>query len=116
MGQGFFSDRTVQIASPLVQAGGHCIWVMLFGPRSCSNMGRPERIRALHLQACPKSVTNDYLTNTWVRQRFELKAGKRDIASRLIAEAKEDRALVPDDPTVGRRHMRYLLSWARDEA
>lgn len=105
-----------QLSAPLVETGSHYTRVVLFGPRSLSNMNREERIRALYLHACLKYVNRDYVTNSSVRQRFGIEARNSARASRLIAEAIEARVVVPDDPSASRKQMRYRPWWTEEEA
>ncbi len=105
-----------QLPAPLVETGSHYTRVVLFGPRPLSSMDREERIRALYLHACLKYVNHEYLTNSSVRQRFRIESRNSATASRLIAEAIEARAIVPDDPNAARKKMRYLPWWTKNEA
>ena len=72
-----------------------------------------ERVRAAYLHACLRYVNREYLTNTSVRQRFGIEARNSAKASRLIAEAVEAGAIVPDDPTAAPKLMRYVPEWAK---
>lgn len=105
-----------RLSAPLVETGSHYTRVVLFGPRPLSNMNREERIRALYLHACLKYVNSDYVTNSSVRQRFGIEVRNSARASRLIAEAIEARAVVPDDPSASRKQMRYRPWWTEEEA
>ena len=78
-------------------------------------MDRAERVRAAYLHACLRYVNREHLTNTSVRQRFRIEARNTAQASRLIAEAVKEGAIVPDDPTAARRQMQYVPWWAKDK-
>lgn len=78
-------------------------------------MLRGERVRAMYLHACLRYVNQEYLTNTSVRERFGISDRNSARASRLITEAIEAGAIVPDDPSAARKLMRYLPAWAREE-
>ena len=75
-------------------------------------MDKEERIRACYWHACLKYVQRDVVTNTSIRERFGIEAKNRAMASRLIRDAVDARALVPRDATAGPKHMQYLPWWA----
>ena len=101
-----------QLPAPLFEVRGDATRAVLFSPRAVDKMDRADRVRACYLHACLKYVSNDHLTNTSVRQRFGLPASASSTASRYIREAVEDGAIVPVDPEAGKRHMKYVPSWA----
>ena len=102
-----------QLPAPLAEVADDHTRVVLFAPRPLSSMDRAERVRAAYLHACLRYVNREYLTNTSVRQRFGIEARNSAKASRLIAEAVEAGAIVPDDPTAAPKLMRYVPEWAK---
>ena len=101
-----------QLPAPLAEVVEGHTRVVLFAPRGLSSMDRAERVRAVYLHACLRYVNREYLTNSSMRQRFGIDARNSARASRLIAEAVEAGAIVPDDPKAGPRFMRYVPEWA----
>ena len=61
-------------------------------------------------------VSDDYVTNTSIRQRFGIEVRNSAKASRLIAESVEQGVIAPDDPTSAPKLMRYVPWWAKGEA
>lgn len=87
--------------------------VVLAGPKPFDDMGRDERIRACYQHAGLKRVTNDYMTNQSLRERFKLPDAKGATVSQIIA-ATVDAGLIKADETVGKslKLRRYLPFWA----
>ena len=108
-----FQSEVYQLPAPLAEVADDHTRVVLFAPRPLSSMDRAERVRAAYLHACLRYVNREYLTNTSVRQRFGIEARNSAKASRLIAEAVEAGAIVPDDPTAAPKLMRYVPEWAK---
>ena len=107
-----FQSEFYQLPAPLAEVVGDHTRVVLFAPRELSSMDRVERVRAVYLHACLRYVNRDYLTNASMRQRFGIDTRNSARASRLIAEAVETGAIVPDDPTAAPKFMRYVPEWA----
>jgi predicted HTH transcriptional regulator len=107
-----FQSELYQLPAPLAEVADDHTRVVLFAPRPLSSMDRAERVRAVYLHACLRYVNREYLTNTSVRQRFGIEAQNIARASRVIAEAVEAGAIVPDDPTSAPKLMRYVPAWA----
>lgn len=87
--------------------------VVLAGPKPFDNMGRDERIRACYQHAGLKRVTNDYMTNQSLRERFKLPDAKGATVSQIIA-ATVEAGLIKADESVGKslKLRRYLPYWA----
>ena len=110
-----FQSEFYQLPAPLVEVVNDQTRAVLFAPRSLSKMNRPDRVRAVYLHACLRYVNREYVTNTSVRGRFGIEERNSAKASRLIAEAIEDDAILPDDPAAARKLMRYVPWWAKGE-
>lgn len=104
-----------QLPAPRVEAGSQYTRVVLFGRRPLSGMDRSERVRAIYLHACLKYVSQEYATNSSLRQRFGIEVRNSAQVSRLIAEAAREGVIVQDDPTAARKNMRYVPWWAKQE-
>ena len=116
MGQVVFLSEFFQLPAPLAEVTGENTRVVLFAPRPLSSMNRAERVRATYLHACLRYVNREYLTNTTVRGRFGIETRNSAKASRLIAEAVQERTIALDDPTAAPRLMRYVPWWAKEGA
>ena len=103
----------LQLPAPRVESGSHYTRVVLFGRRPLSEMDRSERVRAIYLHACLKYVSEEYVTNPSLRQRFGIEGRNSAQVSRLLAEAVKEGVIVPDDPTPACKNMRYVTWWAK---
>lgn len=107
-----FQTELFQLPAPLFEVTGGCTRAVLFGHRPLTRMDKTDRVRACYLHACLKYVNRDYLTNTSVRERFGIEPRNTAFASRLIREAVEAGAILPQDPGAAPKLMRYVPWWA----
>jgi hypothetical protein len=96
----------------MVEVGHGGMRVIVFGPRPLARMDKPDRIRAIYLHACLQYANQEPMNNASVRRRFGLGDQDNVAASRFIREALNAGEVVPFDPAVGPRAMRYLPYWA----
>ena len=89
--------------------------VTIYAPKALAQMDKPERILAVYQHACLRWVSNLPTNNASVRVRLGISDRNKAQASRIIKEAVDDGAIVPYDPTVGPRSLRYVPSWAAPE-
>lgn len=101
-----------QLPAPLVEVTDAHTKVVMFAPKPLKDMERDDRIRAVYVHACLKYVNREPMTNTSVRRRFGISDRNSAQASRLIRDAVEAGVIVPYDPTVGPRALRYIPMWA----
>ncbi len=85
----------------------------LYAPRVLTKMNKADRIRACYLHACLKYVSNEVMTNASVRTRFKISKANYPLASKIIAEALEAKAIKQRDPSnKSRKHAQYIPVWA----
>jgi predicted HTH transcriptional regulator len=101
-----------QLPAPLPEATPDHTRVVLFAPRSLTQMDKADRIRAVYWHACLRYVSQQPTTNSSIRERFGIEARNSATASRLIKEAIEAGSLVPYDQSAAPKLMRYLPHWA----
>jgi len=104
-----------QLPAPLFEAPEGFTRTVFFSHRPLVQMDKEDRVRACYLHACLKYVQRDFLTNTSLRERFGIEEKNRSVASRLIREAADARAVVPYDPTAAPKLMKYVPWWAAPE-
>ena len=107
-----FEVEMRQLPAPLFEAPGEFTRATLFAHKSLSLMGRSERVRACYLHACLRHVSNQPMNNTSIRERFGLPPKGVVLASRLLREALDEKAIVIRDPEAGTRNRSYLPFWA----
>jgi len=107
-----FETEYHQLPAPLFEVTGASTRAVLFAHRPLSKMDREDRVRACYLHACLKFVNREFMTNTSVRERFGISEKNSAAASRLIKEAVESEAIVPEDKDAAKKFMRYIPWWA----
>lgn len=76
-------------------------------------MDKADKIRAVYQHACLKWVSNDFMTNQSLRDRFNIDARNYSMASRLIREALDaDLVKEADSESTSKKYARYLPYWA----
>ena len=98
---------------PRVEIVGDFTRITLFGPKTLSQMSKNEKLRAVYFHACLRYVNEKYVTNTSVRERFDIPEQNSSQASRLIAASLSEGLVVPDDEGASRKMMRYMPWWAK---
>jgi predicted HTH transcriptional regulator len=85
----------------------------LFAPRKLADMDKDDRIRACYQHASLRYISNDFMTNTSLRQRFAIADENYAIASRIIAETIESGLVKRLDPeSKSKKHAKYIPYWA----
>jgi predicted HTH transcriptional regulator len=87
--------------------------VMLYAYREFSEMNKSDRIRACYQHACLRYISNDFMTNTSLRDRFSIDKKNYSMASRVIADAI-DKGLVRryEEAGASKRLAKYVPFWA----
>ncbi len=85
----------------------------LFAHKPLRDMDRQERLHACYMHACLRYVTQQPMTNSSLRLRFQIADRNASTASRILADAVDAGLIVVADPTVGPRSRRYLPFWTR---
>lgn len=101
-----------QLPAPLVEVTAEHTRVTLFGQRNLKDMDRADRVRAVYLHACLRHVTRKQVTNTSIRERFQIEPRNSAKASRLIKEALEEGMIALRDPNAPLKLREYVPWWA----
>jgi ATP-dependent DNA helicase RecG len=102
-----------QLPAPSFVLKEQAMVVTLYAHLALKEMSKDDRVRACYQHACLKFVSNDVLTNTSLRERFEISEGNAAQASRIIAETVEAGLIKSANPdNKSRKLMRYLPFWA----
>lgn len=108
-----FQVELFQLPAPSFVLKEQAMVVTLYAHRALKEMSKEDRVRACYQHACLKYVSNAVLTNTSLRERFEISEGNSAQASRIIAETVETKLIKPANPdNKSRRLMQYLPFWA----
>jgi len=87
--------------------------VILYAYQKFSDMDKKDRIRACYQHACLKYITNDNMTNSSLRTRFEISDENAAMVSRIIKETYEAKLIKEEDPeSKSRKFVKYIPIWA----
>lgn len=101
-----------QLPAPSFVVKDQAMVVTLYSRLPLKDMSKDDRVRACYQHACLKYVSNEVLTNTSLRQRFEISVGNAAQASRFIAEAVEAGMIKQANPeNKSRKLMQYHPFW-----
>lgn len=86
---------------------------ILYAQKSFADMEKSDRIRACYQHACLKYVSNEFLTNTTLRDRFSIAKKNYSMASRIIADTVDNKMIKRYDPeNLSKKHTKYIPFWA----
>lgn len=100
------------LPAPLFEAYAGFTRATLFARKDLSDMDRAERVRACYLHACLRHQQRLPMSNTSLRERFNLSSTQSDRASRLLGETVAEGLIVVRAPEAGNRSRTYLPFWA----
>lgn len=87
--------------------------VILYAYKQLREMDKDDKIRAVYQHACLKWVSNDFMTNQSLRERFNIDTRNYSMASRLIKEALVAQVIKEaDSDSKSKKYAKYLPSWA----
>ena len=87
--------------------------VILYAYKQLREMDKDDKIRAVYQHACLKWVSNDFMTNQSLRERFNIDPKNYSMASRLIKEALVVQVIKEADcDSKSKKYAKYLPYWA----
>ncbi|EHQ34732.1 ATP-binding protein [Methanoplanus limicola] len=101
-----------QLPVPKIEEYDEFTRVTMYSHIPYNKMTHEERLWACYMHACLKQVSNDYMTNKSLRERFGLSNSKNSAVSRLIKDALANDLIKPFDPDTAPRYMKYVPIWA----
>ncbi len=102
-----------QLPAPKFQGDEDFTRVHLYAPREFKEMDRIDRIRATYQHCCLKYVTDDFMTNQTLRERFKIDSQNYPMVSKIIKDAIENGMIKEFDPeNKARRYTKYIPFWA----
>jgi ATP-dependent DNA helicase RecG len=108
-----FEVELYQLPAPNFTPKEQSMVVTLYAQQELQKMGKDDRIRACYQHACLKYVSNEQLTNTSLRTRFNIADKNSAQASRIISETVDAELIKQGDPdNQSRKHTKYVPYWA----
>ena len=108
-----FQCEVFQLPAPRFISSDVHTRAILYAHKQLRDMDRNDKIRAVYQHACLKWVSNDYMTNQSLRERFNIDDHNYSIASRLIKEAILEGVIKDADiDNKSKKFAKYLPCWA----
>lgn len=108
-----FETELYQLPAPIFEATNGYTRSILFAHKELKEMHKGDKIRACYLHCCLRYIQNDYMTNTSLRERFDIDVKNRSMVSKIINETLEAGKILIYDDSVGSKARTYIPSWAR---
>lgn len=108
-----YAVEVFQLPAPDFRAGDTRTTVVLFAHQDFESMTKADRLRACYQHCCLRYVSNQYMSNQTLRERFGLSESKTATVSLVIRATKEAGLIEADESeSVSTRYARYLPFWA----
>lgn len=109
-----FNIELFQLPAPKFEVMETSTKVTLFSYKPLNRMNKEDKIRACYQHCCLKYVSNEKMTNTSLRNRFNIKRENYSIASRIISDTIKAGIIKPYDTqkTHSKRDAKYIPVWA----
>lgn len=105
--------ESANLPPPDFQSSQNSMRVILYGPKPFSKLTKGEKLRACFYHCVIRWLTNDYMSNSSLRERFSLRDEDYQAVSAIISESVKLRRIAPADENQGKRNARYVPYWSR---
>jgi predicted HTH transcriptional regulator len=85
--------------------------VVMFGPKKFNQLSKQDKVWSCFCHCVVRWVRHDYMSNTSLRERFNLADEDYQLASAVIADARRAGRIIPADPSQGKKNARYVPYW-----
>ncbi len=107
-----FQTEFYQLPAPLFETMDDATRTILFAHKEFAQMSKTDRTRACYLHACLKYANREDMSNSTLRERFNINAKNSSMVSRIIKDAQESELIKPFDESASRKAMKYIPFWA----
>lgn len=108
-----FQCEVYQLPAPYFVSNAVHTKVILYAYKQLREMDKDDKIRAVYQHACLKWVSNDFMTNQSLRERFNIDTKNYSMASRLIRDAIIVGAIKEaNTDSKSKKYAKYLPYWA----
>jgi predicted HTH transcriptional regulator len=107
-----FQTEFYQLPAPEIEIYDNHTKIILFVYKEFSKMSKDDKLRACYLHACLKKVNRDYMTNSSLRERFNIEAKNSAVLSRLLGEASAKGLIKISEESTSDKNRKYLPFWA----
>ncbi|MCT7465680.1 ATP-binding protein [Aliarcobacter cryaerophilus] len=102
-----------QLPAPIFRSVDGFTMATLFAHKELKDMNKDDKIRACYMHCVLRYTQNDYMTNTSLRERFNIDSKNTAMVSRIIKDALDANKIVLYDENVGTKARTYIPSWAK---
>ena len=99
------------LPAPLINVYDENTKVTLFSYIPFFNLTMDERIEVCYMHACIKWLNHESISNSSLRERFQLDPSSSSSISRIIKESLDSKLIKPVDPNTAPKHMKYIPFW-----
>lgn len=108
-----FMCELYQLPAPHFMSSGVHTKAILYSYKMLREMDKNDKIRAVYQHASLKWVSNDFMTNQTLRERFNIDQKNYSMASRLIKDAIMEGVIKEaDTESNSKKYAKYLPYWA----
>ena len=107
-----FQTEYFQLPAPEIEIYNDHTKVILYSHKEYAKMSKYDRYRACYLHACLKRVNREYMTNSSLRERFNIDAKNSSMISRLLKETCDLGLIKVSDDSTADKNRKYVPFWA----
>jgi ATP-dependent DNA helicase RecG len=107
-----YETEQFQLPAPIFEKTDYHTRVVLFSPKSYTDMSLEDKVRACYLHCSLKYVNREIMNNTSLRGRFGLDEKSSAPVSRIIKQTVKSSLIKAYDEAAGTKAMRYIPYWA----
>lgn len=107
------SAEVYQLPAPKFVKEDTYFKAILYSPMLLKDMNKEDRIRACYQHTCLKYLSNQFMTNESLRERFQIESKNYPQASRIISDSIDAGLIKLSDPTSkSKKNASYVPYWA----
>lgn len=102
-----------QLPAPEFIDGTDYVRSIIYAPKSWKSMTKKDKTRACYQHCVLKYVSGELMSNSTLRQRFQIEEKNYTIASRIISETTKAGLIKDSNPeSKSKKHAKYIPFWA----
>lgn len=107
-----FQTEFYQLPAPEIEIYNDHTKVILYAHKEFAKMSKDDRYRACYLHACLKRVNREYMTNSSLRERFNIESKNSSMITRLLNETCALGLIRISPDSTSDKNRKYLPFWA----
>ena len=102
-----------QLPAPIFETTNEHTVAILFAHKELKDMDKSDKTRACYQHASLRYIQRDYMTNTSLRERFDIDKKNISMVSKIINETLKEKKIFIYDESVGSKARKYIPWWAK---